>query len=84
VVLRIQQRTGNLFAAWGTGTHRAHLPHILVMPQETAGAALGLTKPTYFYGHNHWAGAPANVEIQRGACPTFLLAALRELVESRM
>ena len=84
VVLRIQQRTGDLFVAWGTGTRRAHLPHILVMPRETAGLSLGLTKPTYFYGHNHWAGVRANVEVQRGACPTFLLAALRELVESRM
>ncbi len=84
VVLRIQQRTGDLFVAWGTGTQRPHLPHILVMPRETAGVALGLTKPTYFYGHNHWAGVPTKVDVQPGACPTFLLVALRELVESRM
>ena len=84
VVLRIRQQTGDLFVAWGTGTGRAHLPHILVTPRETAGVSLGLTRPTYFYGHNHWAGDPMNVDIQRGLCPTFLLAELRDLVESRM
>ena len=54
------------------------------MPRETAGLALGLAKPTYFYGHALWVGIPDNVEVQPRVCPRFLLVALRELVESGM
>jgi len=45
VVVRIHRPTGDVLVVWGTGTLRAHLPHVLVMPRETAGLALGLTKP---------------------------------------
>jgi hypothetical protein len=82
VVVRVHRPTGDVVVVWGTGTRRAHLPHVLVMPRETAGLALGLTKPTYFYGHTQWVGTPAKVEVQPGVCPRFLLAALRELVAS--
>ena len=57
---------------------------MLVTPREAAGLALGLTKPTYFYGHAQWIGTAAKVEAQPGVAPGFLLAALRELLAPGM
>jgi hypothetical protein len=82
VVLRVFIVDGRrlVLVAWGTGTLRAHLPGELVRPRESAGRALGLTKPTYFYGHNYWVGIEANVDVQRGTCPGSLLEKVRALV----
>jgi hypothetical protein len=80
VVLRVHPGSGVVLVAWGTGTLRAHLPRVLVGPRDAGGLALGLTKPTYFYGHNYWIGAAENVDVQRGSCPASLLAALRSVV----
>ena len=84
VVVRIHRPTGDVVVVWGTGTRRAHLPHVLVTPREAAGLALGLTKPRYFYGHAQWIGTAAKVEAQPGVAPGFLLAALRELLAPGM
>jgi|SRR5580700_12297638 hypothetical protein len=69
-----------VLVAWGTGTLRTHLRSELVRPREPAGRALGLTKPTYFYGHNYWVGVETEVDVQPGTCPGSLLAELRALV----
>lgn len=73
---------GRAIVLWGTGTFRAHLQHIAVVPREPAGVALGLTKPTYFYSSNAWRGRPESERLheQPGTCPRYLLAALRALV----
>ena len=73
---------GHVVVLWGTGTLRPHLSHVAVVPREPAGRALGLAKPTYFYGSNAWKGLPESKRLheQPGTCPRYLLVALRAIV----
>ena len=41
VVVGFEQRTGRAIVIWGTGTHRAHLRHVAVVPREPGGIVLG-------------------------------------------
>ena len=72
---------GQVVVLWGTGTLRPHLSHVAVAPREPAGRALGLTKPTYFYGSNVWKGLPESKRLheQPGTCPRYLLIALHAI-----
>ena len=85
VVVGFEQRTGRAIVLWGTGTLRPHLSHVAVVPREPAGRALGVTKPTYFYGSNEWKGPPESERLaeQPGICPSYLLVALHALVGAR-
>jgi hypothetical protein len=82
VVLRVNPENGYVLVAWGTGTLRTHLRLVAVVPRESAGVALGLSKPTYFYAMNAWDGPPTSERLdeQSGMCPRYLLVALRALV----
>ena len=81
VVLRVLNRDGRtlLFVPWGTGTLRAEKPHVAVQPESSAGRALGIFKPTFFYSNNVTMCPPADVELVNPLCPPWLFVAIQKL-----
>jgi len=81
VVLRVIDRDGVPFGfvPWGTGTLRPDRRHVAVDHRESAGIALDLSKPTYFYPGNVWIGPVARLERGPATYPPELVRALRSL-----